>query len=131
KFSRNPTDEIREESSPVISIRSEIDRDSFLQKTEQFKDLLAAHYAMAIRTVADYVVEVDSKLATEFRVHLRNLQTQAERASQPDHYAGLQASFRGELRSYRDDCADKLARMAAELGDAASVMQTMADHVSA
>src|SRR5207302_6477068 len=71
-----------------------------------------------------------SKLATEFRIHLRNLQTQAERATQPEHYAGLQASFRGELRSFRDDCAERLARMAAELGDVASVMQTMADHVN-
>ncbi len=59
-------------------------------------------YTLAIDSSAHYAVEVDPALAVEFRQHLKIIEDQTRSAPSVDQLRSAQASFRGELRDYRD-----------------------------
>jgi GGDEF domain-containing protein len=111
----------------LISIRktaTELDRLEDLRKTT------ADCYGLAIRSTAQYVVEVAPTLAEGFRRHLESLQEQLRGAGSTEEIQAVQSSFRGELRDYRDQAALEITRLRGELHNAATAMQSFANSVA-
>jgi GGDEF domain-containing protein len=111
----------------LISIRksaTELDRLGKLLQT------VTAGYESAVRSTAQYAIEVDPLEAQLFRQHIETLGDQLCSAAAPEHWDALQTSFRSELRAFRDQATEQLARMRADLKAAASAMLTFADSVA-
>ena len=85
----------------------------------------------AIRAAADYAIELDPANTVELRQNLERLREQLELATDPDHFEAVRASFRGELRLYRDRSAAWLERMSRELQNSAVAMRTLAGSLAA
>ena len=115
----------------MISIRSELDRNIELKKAEEFRSQVAKEYALAIRTVADYAIELDPALTASFRRHLRRLQAKAETSESSVEFAEFNSALRGELRWYRDQSEERVLRMRADLSAAETAMQSMAQNMTA
>lgn len=111
----------------MISIRKSVDD---LERVERLQQVTAAHYAMAVRSAAEYAVELDPSDADEFRRHLNALHISLESASTEADLDAVQSSFRGELRAYRDRADEWLAKVRGELRTAAEAMQTLARDLS-
>jgi len=75
-------------------------------------------------------VEVDPGLAVEYRTHLQLLEAQSRSATSADQLQSVQASFRGELRDYRDKSAERLKKMRTEIEEATAAMIIFADSVA-
>jgi GGDEF domain-containing protein len=112
----------------LISIRKSVDE---LERLQRLQQATAANYAMALRAAAEYAVELEPSQAGQFRQHLNALQVALQKASREEDYQVVQSSFRGELRAYRDQSQDWLARVRGELQAAAEAMQTLANGLSA
>ena len=112
----------------MISISQSL---SELQRDDEFKRRLAEHYAIAIRTTAEYAIELDPSHTATFADNIRRLESQAAFAATEQEYASIQASFRGELRNYRDFAAQHLARLKAEVAAASTALQTFSEEVMA
>jgi len=111
----------------LISIReaaAELDRVENLLKT------VTTAYGSAVRSSAQYAIEIDSLDVQLFRQHIEALGEQVGTAATPHHWEALQAAFRGELRAYRDKGAEQLERMRAEIKAAADAMLIFADSVA-
>lgn len=96
-------------------------------------DLLACFvdcYALAIDSAAHYAVVVDPSLAVVFRQHLKVLEDQSRAATSVDQLRHAQASFRGELREYRDKSNDQLKKLRQEMENATAAMMVFAEAVS-
>jgi GGDEF domain-containing protein len=76
-----------------------------------------------------YAVEVDDEAVTALREHLTALRDQISQAHSADDWQALQASFRGELRDFRDRSTQQLTRIRSEFAAAVTAMQTFADSV--
>jgi GGDEF domain-containing protein len=87
-------------------------------------------YALAIDSSAHYAVEIDPGLVVDYRRNLRNLETKARSADSVSALRDVQASFRGELREYRDKSASAMKKLHLELENAASAMMIFADTVA-
>jgi GGDEF domain-containing protein len=103
---------------------------SELEEYARLQQQTKSSYAMAIRSAAEYVVELDAAQAKEFRQHLGTLQQAAETALQVEDFRAIESSFRGELRDYRDRSQDWLARMRSEMQGTAQALQSLADGLS-
>jgi GGDEF domain-containing protein len=117
----------------LISIRKscdELDNLEELKKCVAQKNELAMRYAFAIQSVAEYAVEIDATPGNEFRANLRRLASAVECATSSSEYEIVQSSFRGELRKFRDDSAQRLDRMRSEMSAAATAMQALAEGVT-
>jgi GGDEF domain-containing protein len=117
----------------LISIRksfNDLDRLDELEQREDLSRALLDSYALAIQSSARYVVDVDPTLAVEFRNHLQVIEEQALAAESPDQIRAVQASFRGELRDYRDKAAQQLKKMRQEIENATAAMLMFADTVA-
>jgi len=101
-----------------------------LDRLEELKQTLAKCYGSAIKSSAEYAVELDPQSTEYFRQRLQLLDTQCGQASAPEHYNAVQASLRGELRNYRDQAREQMARMRKDLQNAASAMKVFAETVS-
>src|ERR1700730_15276594 len=101
-----------------------------LEPLEGLQQTLAKCYALAIRSSAEYAVELDPRSTEYFRQRLQLLDAQCSHASAPEHYHAVQASLRGELRNYRDQAREQLARMRKDLQNAAAAMKVFAESVS-
>lgn len=112
----------------MISIRKTVDE---LERLEERQRVTASCYGMAIRSAAEYAVELDPAEAESFRKHLTFLQESLETVTENQDFEAIQSSFRGELRDYRDKAVERLHRMRTDLESAAAAMQTLADNVSA
>jgi GGDEF domain-containing protein len=110
----------------VSILKSVNELEEFARLQEQTK----SSYAMAIRSSAEYVVELDAAQAAEFRQHLGALQQAAQAACQTEDFQAIESSFRGELRDYRDRAQDWLARMRSEMQGTAQALQSLADGLS-
>jgi GGDEF domain-containing protein len=110
----------------VSILKSVNELEEFARLQEQTK----SSYAMAIRSSAEYVVELDAGQAAEFRQHLGALQQAALAACQTEDFKAIESSFRGELRDYRDRSQDWLARMRSEMQGTAQALQSLADGLS-
>jgi len=101
-----------------------------LEELARLQAQAKSSYAMAIRSAAEYAVELDSVQAAELRQHLETLQKAAENAHQAEDFRAVESSFRGELRDYRDRAQDWLARMRSEMQGTAQALQSLADGLS-
>lgn len=101
-----------------------------LERLEELQQTLAKCYGLAIRSSAEYAVELDPRSTEYFRQRLLALDAQCSQASAPDHYNAVQASLRGELRSYRDQAREQMTRMRKDLHNAAAAMKVFAENVS-
>ena len=101
-----------------------------LERLEELQQTLAKCYGLAIKSNAEYAVELDPHSTEYFRQRLQLLDTQCGQASAPEHYNAVQASLRGELRNYRDQAREQMVRMRKDLQNAASAMKVFAESVS-
>ncbi len=115
------------EAGALISIRKSAEE---LDRLEQLLGAAADAYAHAIWSTSQYAVELDPGDLAAFRGHLNGLKQRVGSASAKDDWESLQASFRGELRDYRDQTADRIKQLRAEIVAAAEAMQTFADSVA-
>jgi GGDEF domain-containing protein len=101
-----------------------------LERLEDLQQTLAKCYGLAIKSSAEYAVELDPHSTEYFRQRLQLLDVQCGQASAPEHYNAVQASLRGELRNYRDQAREQMARMRKDLQNAAAAMKVFAESVS-
>jgi GGDEF domain-containing protein len=101
-----------------------------LERLEELRQTLARCYGLAIKSSAEYAVELDPHSTDYFRQRLQLLDTQCGQASAPEHYNAVQASLRGELRNYRDQAREQMSRMRKDLQNAAGAMKVFAESVS-
>ena len=101
-----------------------------LERLEELQQTLAKCYALAIKSSAEYAVELDPHSTEYFRQRLQLLDAQCSQASAPEHYNAVQASLRGELRNYRDQAREQMTRMRKDLQNAAAAMKVFAESVS-
>ena len=101
-----------------------------LERLEDLHQTLAKCYGLAIKSSAEYAVELDPHSTEYFRQRLQSLDAQCSHASAPEHYNAVQASLRGELRNYRDQAREQMARMRKDLQNAAAAMKVFAESVS-
>jgi len=101
-----------------------------LDRLEELQQTLAKCYTLAIKSSAEYVVELDPHSTEYFRQRLQLLDAQCSQASAPEHYNAVQASLRGELRNYRDQAREQVGRMRKDLQNAAAAMKVFAESVS-
>jgi GGDEF domain-containing protein len=116
----------------VISILksfNDLDRLDVEKRNSLFNALLEC-YTLAIDSSAHYAVEVDPALAVEFRQHLKIIEDQTRSAPSVDQLRSAQASFRGELRDYRDKSGVQLKKMRQEVENATAAMMVFAETVA-
>ena len=101
-----------------------------LARMENLLQTITAGYRNAVRSTAQYAIEMDSLDAQLFRQHIDALEDQLATAAAPEHWEALEASFRSELRAYRDKATGQLGRMRAEIKAAADAMLIFADSVA-
>ena len=111
----------------MISIRKFV---SELEKCSQIQAVTASSYALAICAIGEYAVELDLAQAEQFRQNLGVLRQAVELAGEPADFQASQSTLRSELRDYRDKAHKSLARMRAEMQDAAEAMQALTEGVA-
>ena len=117
----------------MISIRksvNDLERIDEQQRREDLANTTLECYALAIDSSAHYAVEIDPRVAAEFRNHLNVLGQKSRQASSVDQLRSIQSSFRGELREYRDKAVGQLAKMRHEIEGATAAMMIFADTVA-
>jgi GGDEF domain-containing protein len=112
----------------LISIRKATDD---LDRLAETINSVKATYVHALRSTAQYSIEFSAADAESFRDHLETICALAETASFPDDWLSIQASFRGELRDYRDRSVAQLTKFRADMKAAADAMEIFADSVVA
>lgn len=101
-----------------------------LERLQDLKETLERCYGLAIRSSGEYAVELDPRSTEYFRQRLQSLEAQFNQASAPEHYNAVQASWRGELRNYRDQAREQMARMRKDLQNAAAAMKVFAENLT-
>jgi GGDEF domain-containing protein len=101
-----------------------------LDRMENLLQTVTGGYGSAVRSTAQYAIEIDSLDAQLFRQHIEALGEQLGTAVAPEHWEALQTSFRSELRAYRDKATEQLGRMRADIKAAADAMLIFADSVA-
>ncbi len=101
-----------------------------LERLQELQETLAKCYGMAIRSSAEYAVEFDPRSTEYFRQRLQSLEAQFSQASASEHYNAVQASWRGELRNYRDQAREQMGRMRKDLQNAAAAMKVFAENLT-
>lgn len=117
----------------VISIRksvNDLDRLDEMRRRDEMTNSILECYALAIQSSAHYAVEVDPLLAAEYRDNLQHLENKARTVGSTSQLRDVQASFRGELREYRDRCSAALTKVHQEIENAAAAMMIFADTVA-
>jgi GGDEF domain-containing protein len=102
-----------------------------LDKLEIVHRAAIESYGEVLRAAAQYAVEVDTMEAQMFRQHIDVLRQRLENAQGVEDFQTIHASFRGELRDYRDKVDEWLGRTRGELKAALEAMQTLSGRVSA
>ena len=110
----------------LISIRKATDD---LDKLAETINTVKAAYVHALRSTAQYSVEIDAEDSETFRDHLDVIVKQVETAKYPEDWLSLQASFRGELRNHRDRSLARLTKLRNEIKAAADAIELFAESV--
>ncbi|MGH9558173.1 MAG: GGDEF domain-containing protein [Bryobacteraceae bacterium] len=101
---------------------------------DRFENLFTAAsecYKLALRSVSHYAIEVDPHETAALRDHIDQLGQRLSVATiHPDEFRAIQSSFRGELREYRDQVQQRLARMKTELEASATALAALAGTIS-
>lgn len=111
----------------MISLRksaTELDRLEHLQETTE------ECYWMALRSAGQYAIELNPADLAEFRRHLELIEQRMKDPSSPEGLRAAQASFRGELREYRERAHQHLAHLKQEIEASVAAMAAFASGVS-
>ena len=109
---------------------------SILKTVNEMEKLEAMHrsalnsYGEVLRAAAEYPVEIEPSDAQIFRRHLQTLRKMLESAARKEDFQIIHASFRGEVRDYRDKANEWITSMRGELKAAAEAMQTLSVRVA-
>jgi GGDEF domain-containing protein len=106
----------------LISLLKPVDE---LDRLDELWKTTTECYAMAIRSAGQYAIEVDAESTAVFRAHLAALAEALQKAGSPEPIREIQASFRGELREYRDKTQQRITRLHNEVAAAAAVMESL------
>ena len=112
----------------MISIRKAA---SDLDRMEELLQSVQQGYGQAIRSTAQYAIELDAAETSEFRAHLERVQKQMEDARAAEDWTAVEASFRGELREYRDKAAGQLERLHQQIKTSNEAVQLFTESVAA
>lgn len=107
----------------MTSILSSI---SELERLHDQQTTLLGIYLQAIKSAAQYAVELDDKITGPYRRHLAALADQVA-SGRKDVVAQSGATFRGLLRDYRDQAAHFVQQMREELASTAGSLQETLD----
>jgi GGDEF domain-containing protein len=88
-------------------------------------------YGQAMRSTAQYAIEMDPVETSEFREHLRSLQKQIASAVAAEDWKAVETSFDGELRDYRDKAVGQLERLHQEIKATSEAVRLFAESVAA
>ncbi len=117
----------------VISLRKSVDdltRLEELEKREGLSEVIRECFARTIYNSARYAVEVDEGLAMELRHNLQALEERSRAVTSPDQLRSVQASFRGEIRQYRDKSNAQLQKLRKDVENAGAAMTIFAETVA-
>lgn len=105
-----------------------------LQKTmidldgrQSMQKYLGEQLRRAILTTAEYAVEIDPEKLRQCRENLQKIAQRAESAPTSAEVDTVQASFRGEVRLYRDQAHEALSQLRAELCSARDTMRNLSE----
>ena len=112
----------------MISIRKAA---SDLDRLEELLQSVQQGYGEAVRSTAQYAIELDAGEASEFRAHLGRVEKQMEHAQAAADWTAVEASFRGELRAYRDKAAGQLERLRQQIEASNNAVQLFTECVAA
>ena len=101
-----------------------------LERLDQLQRVAIDCYALAIAAAAQYPVEADRAEAAEFRDHVKALEKLLHGTATAESLQEVTASFRGELREYRERAHQHLERLRKEVVSAAAAMKIFADSVA-
>ena len=88
-------------------------------------------YENAILCTWQYAVDLNPADVIVFREHLEAIRQRIPRGASEEDWRSTQASFRGELREYRDKAVERIAGFQAEIHNAAEAMHSFAESVAA
>jgi GGDEF domain-containing protein len=108
------------------SIQSSI---SELDRSHELQAALLATYLHAIKSTAQYAVELDAQITGPHRQHLTELADQVA-SGRTDVVTGSGATFRGLVRDYRDKAARYLEQLRDELAGTARALQETLDSLA-
>jgi GGDEF domain-containing protein len=111
----------------LISIRKAA---SDLDRIAELLDAAKATYEHAIRSAGQYAIELNPADADLFRQHLEVIRQQVPNTADPEEWKTLEASFRGELRDFRDRSTEQLTQMRGDVKAAVDTMQIFAEAVN-
>lgn len=111
----------------MISIRKASEH---LDRLDEMVKAARDSYVHAVKSAAQYAIELDPEEAKFYREHLDLIREDAERATYPSDWPAIQSSFRGELRDHRDRSLGHLASLRGEMKAAADAMQSFAESVA-
>jgi GGDEF domain-containing protein len=101
-----------------------------LERLDVLQRVAIECYNLAISSSAQYAVEVDRAHALEFREHLLALEQKLADSLTPENLKECAASYRGELRDYRDHAHVRLEKLRQEVAAAADAMKAFAESVA-
>lgn len=105
----------------VLSFRKSVDQ---LDQAADSRAALQQALALCIRSAGQYAVELKAGDTRVFREHLEQLATRADGLHDAADAEPIQASFRSELRSYRDVTQKEVERLRVDLATIMESMQT-------
>jgi GGDEF domain-containing protein len=101
-----------------------------MERLEELRQTLARCYGLALKSSAEYAVELDPRSTEYFRQSLLTLEQQCSQVPTPEQYNAAQASLREVLRNYRDQAREQMAAMRKDLQNAGAAMRVFAESVS-
>jgi GGDEF domain-containing protein len=111
----------------LISIRKSATE---LERLDHLRLTAVECYQYAIRSIAQYAVEVEPNDASDFREHLERIEESWAAVSGSNEMRSVHSSLRGELRDYRDRARERLTRLRSELEGAAAAMAAFSDSIT-
>lgn len=101
-----------------------------LDRMEEMLTTLTASFEQAIRSTGQYAIVLNPGDTEVFRQHLEALRSQLSATGDPETWKSIEASFRGELRDYRDKSQEHLKQLRGEIDAAIEAMRVFGDAVS-
>jgi len=112
----------------LISIRKATTE---LERMDEMLATLTTSFEQAIRSTGQYAIELNASDREVFRQHLESLRAQLAESNDPETWKSIEASFRGELRDYRDKSQEQLKKLHGEIGAAMEALQVFGEAVNA
>ncbi|MBV8846745.1 MAG: GGDEF domain-containing protein [Bryobacterales bacterium] len=101
-----------------------------MEKLQALNRAALTSYDEILRAAAEYPIEIEASDAQIYQRHVHGLRKLLDNLMTPEEFHTIHASFRGEVRDYRDKANEWLAGMRNELKSAAEAMQTLSIRVA-